>query len=166
MECVQKNVPCPDCEGKRYNTIILDGETFTIDCRGCERGWMGSTGYLETYEYTPSVFEGKISGVEKSWNEDSFEYHVSESPSSSKILKEENTFATREEAEDRAVVLARDQSDEEAKKITKKTKPNSSWAWHVRYYQKQIRDAEETIERASLQLDAAKKHVKVEKEVK
>ena len=49
---------------------------------------------------------------------------------------------------------------EQDKKLADKSRPDKSWAWHVRYHQQRIRDAEKTIAYASLQLNAAKKHVK------
>ena len=161
FETEEKTVPCPDCAGKRYNTIILDGETFTIDCSGCEKGYWGSVGYRTTWERKPEVRDGLISGVEQD-SQDSkvFEYRVRETSFSSYIVTEDRAFATKEEALTASIELAAVQAAEDLKKVTQKTKPDKSWAWHVRYYQKQIKDAQETIDRATLQLDAARKYAK------
>ena len=153
--------PCVSCKGRGYNTIVLDGETFTIDCEDCKRGWEGSNGNRSSYVYTPAVREGPICGLEKEHFEPyDFEYRISAGSNSSWVLKEPDVFATKEEALARAEVLKKERDEEEAKRLLSKTKPDKSWVWHVRYYQRIIRRAEEEIERAKLQLDAAKRHAK------
>jgi hypothetical protein len=76
------------------------------------------------------------------------------------IMNERDVFSTKEEALVWAQVLKEEFDAEQDRKLAGKSKPDKSWAWHVRYHQQQIRDAEKTIAYASLQLNAAKKHVK------
>jgi hypothetical protein len=153
--------PCVSCSGRGYNTIILDGETFTIDCEDCKRGYEGSNGRRGSCTYEPAVREGTVSGVEKdSFEPYGFEYRMSAGGNSQWILKEEDVFSTKEEALERARGLKIVRDHEEAQGLLQKTKPDKSWVWHVRYYQGIIRNAEKEIERAKLQLDVAKKHVK------
>ena len=161
LDASTKWVPCASCSGRGYNTIILDGETFTIDCEDCKRGWEGSNGNRSGYEFEPGVREGPITSVSKDHFEPyGFEYQVSAGGSSSWVMKEDDVFATKEEALARAGVLKNEREAEEAKRLLQKTKPDKSWVWHVRYHQGEIRRAQETIARATLQLNAAKKHVK------
>ena len=157
-------VPCVSCNGLAYNTIILDGETFTIDCEDCKRGWEGSNGNRSGYTFEPGVREGEICGVEKgSFEPYEFEYRIACGTGSCWILKESDVFSTSEEAQDRAKYLKEVRDAEESKRLTTKTKPDKSWVWHVRYHQRQIAEAQKTIEYATLQLNAAKKHVKEDK---
>ena len=78
LENTPKWVPCVSCGGKGYVTIILDGETFTIDCEDCKRGYGGSNGSRGSYSYEPATREGPICGIEKQvWEPYEFEYYVS-----------------------------------------------------------------------------------------
>jgi hypothetical protein len=166
LQSSTKWVPCISCSGKGYVTIILEGETFTIDCEDCKRGYEGSNGSRSGYVYEPATREGPICGVEKQTSEPwDFEYRISAGSNSCWCLKEPDVFATKEEALARAEVLKQERDAEETERLLSKTKPDKSWVWNVRYYQRQIREAQETIERATLQLNAAKKHVKEEKNV-
>lgn len=161
VEYAPTYAPCVSCGGKGYVTIIYEGDTFTIDCEDCKQGYLGSNGCRGAYVYTPDVIEGIICGVERDGFEPyDFEYRMSINGVTKWIMKERDVFPTRMGAEARAQVLKEELDAEQAKKLAGKSKPDKSWAWHVRYYQEQIRNAQKTIEYATLQLDAAKKHVK------
>jgi hypothetical protein len=154
-------IPCPDCNGDGYVTIVYQGETYTMDCEGCKRGYEGSSGRRERYTYEPIVREGTVEGVERYSSEPyEFEYRLRAGSCSFWVLKEQDTFATREEAEARAVVLKKEFDNREASRVIQKLKPDKSWAWHVHYYKSQIAEAQKSIDYATLQLNAAKKHVK------
>ena len=166
VEHTEKWSPCSSCSGRGYNTIVLDGETFTIDCEDCKRGYLGSNGSRGSYSFVPAVREGAISGVEKdSFEPFGFKYRLSAGSNSSWVLNEEDCFSTKEKALARAEVLKAEREKEDAARLLQKTKPDKSWVWHVRYYQNQIKFAQGTIERATEQLNAAKKHVKETKDV-
>jgi hypothetical protein len=161
VECAPTYAPCVSCGGKGYVTIIYEGETFTIDCEDCRQGYLGSNGCRGAHVYTPDVVGGIICGVERdSFEPYDFEYRMAIDGVSRWIMKEHDVFWTKEDALARAQVLKEELDAEQARKLAGKSKPDKSWAWHVRYYQQQIKDAEKTIAYASLQLDAAKKHVK------
>lgn len=165
VEYAPTYAPCVSCGGKGYVTILYEGETFTIDCEDCKHGYLGSNGCRGAYVYTPDVVEGIICGVEiDSFEPHDFEYRMSINEATKWIMKERDVFLAKEEALVRARVLKEELDAEQAKKLAGKSKPDKSWVWHVRYYQQQIRDAEKTIAYASLQLDAAKKHVKEKSE--
>lgn len=159
VEGITDWAPCPDCNGDGYVTIIYQGETYTLDCEGCKRGYMGSTGHREHYGYAPVIHEGTINGVEKD-SDNEFEYRINADNGGRWCLKEKDTFATKEEAESRALVLKAESDGRESNRILQKTKPDKSWAWNVSYYKRQIADAQKRIEYATLQLNAAKKHAK------
>lgn len=152
-------VPCPDCNGDRYVTITYRGETYTIDCPGCERGYFGSTGLRERHSYDPIIREGVIAGLEH--NGEEFEYRISTGRQGSFwILKESDTFSTKEEAEARAVVLKAEWDAKEAERVLEKHRPDRSWAWNIQYYKGNIERARKDLEYYTLKLNAAKKHAK------
>ena len=158
---LQESVVCPDCNGDRYVTIIYQGETYTVDCEGCKHGYLGSTGVRDTHVWKSEVHEGFVEAIEKEWNEPyGFEYRISADNGGRWVLKEEDTFATKEEAEVRAEELTKKQQANTDQQVVTKIRPDKTWAWNVTYYKRQIKDAQKTIEYATLQLNAAKKHVK------
>lgn len=161
VEYTPTYAPCVSCGGKGYVTIVYESETFTIDCEDCKQGYLGSNGCRRASVYTPEVVEGAICGVERdSFEPYDFEYRMAIDGVTSWIMKERDVFSNKEEALARTQVLKEELDAEQAKKLAGKSKPNKSWARHVRYYQQQIKDAQKTIEYATLQLDAARKHVK------
>lgn len=155
---------CLGCDGKRFLTITVNDETFTCECGGCKRGWMGATGRVSFYRYEPEIHEGFVEAIERGWSEgDGFEYRIKSDSGGRWCLKEEDTFSTREEAEDRCAELV--EKYEAEQKVPQKSNRDKSWAWHVHYYKRQIRDATKTIEYAQEQLNYAKKLAKESKPV-
>ena len=65
-----------------------------------------------------------------------------------------------EKAKKHATQLAKKRTEEEENKVYRKEKDHKGWAWHVRYYRGQIKDAQKTIERATAKLNYAKTKVK------
>jgi len=160
-ENTEQWVECVDCSGTGYVTIIYQGETFTLDCEGCNRGFMGSTGRRLSYSYSPTVLVGIISGVQREcWEPFGFEYRISIAPGTSWVLKECDTFCIREDAEARAAVLCQELMERENAKINTKHKPDTdkSWAWNVNYHMNNIKRMQKDIEYHTLQLNAARKH--------
>ncbi len=157
-------VVCPDCGGtKTLRCILFDGTEYTIDCRGCASGYMPPTGRVVIHERKPKVDLGIIFGIEiNDGTEEPIEYRIKLGGSYARTLKENELFETKEAAYDRALELAKEYTLEEQERINKKEKDHRSWAWHVHYHRRQIRDAEKTIARATDQLNAAKRHVKEE----
>ena len=154
-------VPCPDCNGDGYVTIIYQGETYTLDCEGCKKGYTGSTGQRDRYTYAIAVREGTIEGVERGHSEPyEFEYRMYEGPNSSWILKESDVFVTKEEAEARAEVLRQEREQAETDRVLQKHKPDRSWAWNVKYHKDNISRLQSDLEYHTLKLNAAMKHLK------
>ena len=153
---------CPECGGTKILRVILwDGTEHTIDCQGCSSGYNPPTGYVRVYKRIPKVEIIVISGMEINLGEP-IEYRVSLSSCSTRILKEDELFLSKEGAEIKAVELVKEIEAQDKARIEQKEKPTRSWAWHVHYYRGQIRDAEATINRATDKLNAAKRHVKEE----
>lgn len=149
-QSVEKRVTCPDCGGTRVVTIeLFDGTRHMIACEGCQSGWMGALGYLTLHDREALVTEGVVTGVQI--KRDGVEYNVDPGY----ICDAENAFATREEALARAAVLAAEAKAEEEKRVLGKEKPLKTWAWHVTYYRRQIRDAQDRINYATKQLNMA-----------
>ena len=62
----RKKITCPDCFGTgQLDVILKDGTTHSIDCRGCEQGYLGPQGTIETWEYEPSVEMHTITKIEQ-----------------------------------------------------------------------------------------------------
>jgi hypothetical protein len=155
----QRTITCPECFGKKYLTVILgDDSKVTIDCAGCASGYDPPKGYVNYYEYSPEVRQVIISKVEIT--KDHVEYGYDGTNGSHWIAKDTELFSTKEEAEIKAKELAEEWNKEQLARIHRKEKKDHTWAWHVHYYRKQIRDAKKTIEHAQKKLDAAREHSK------
>jgi len=158
-----ESVVCPECFGKKYLTVILgDDSQVTIDCAGCEPGGcQPPRGYMTYYKQDIKVSQVTICKIEI--DPTGVEYGYGEYNCGCHITKDTDIFDTEEEAEVRAKELAEQWNQEQLARIHQKEKNNRTWSWHVHYHRRQIRDAEETIERSKKKLDAATQHAKVSK---
>lgn len=147
---------CPDCGGTcALKVVMFDQTEHSIPCAGCSAGYLGAQGVVRRMEHGPSIEGGEVTGVVMEQYRGlvyilSTGYHV----------QAEDVFATAEEAAARAEVKAEQFNKEERERVFKKKDNNRTWSWHVRYYRRQIREAKETIERATQLLDAAKQKAK------
>jgi len=149
----QQWATCPDCGGTRYVTVIANGDTHTVPCAGCSRGYESPSSVVPYWSYVPTVEQGVIGGVEVSG--DSFEYRVPAGEHSSWIKTEAELFLTESEALQKAQAMQEEYDVKEKARIFSKKEEWRTWAWHVTYYRRQIRDAQATIERATQQLNYA-----------
>ena len=150
--------PCPECLGSsRLRVILGDNTEISIDCVCCERGYEGSLGKLSTYEYRDEAQQVIITGVESHLRDGCLRTRYSVGCYSG---EEENIFATREEALQRAAILRREYQDEEAKRLQYKEKQAKTWAWNVAYHQRAIKEAQRQIEYHTSKLNVAPKNVK------
>jgi hypothetical protein len=151
-------ITCPECLGSgRLRVIMGDESEVSIACECCSRSYEGSPGKMQTYAFHAAPEARIITGVEMQGSGD--EQHVRYSCNGWSI-EEENIFATLEEAQTRAVVVADEHAFEEKKKLGYKEKQHKTWAWHVRYYRSMIRDAKEQIARAEAKMAMVPKNVK------
>lgn len=160
-------VTCPDCGGTKHIRCILhDGSEVTIPCEGCSSGYNPPSGMVHYYKGTARAEPGTVSGVrvEAVRGEQITEYVVE--GVYTHHTKAEDVFATMQEALVRAEARVRENEAEELARISRKDKPTKTWAWHVHYYRKQIRDAEKNIHYYTAKLNAATPHLKEEKAAK
>lgn len=149
-----KQIVCPDCCGKKFLTVILgDDSHVTVDCRGCEKGYLGPSGTINSYDYHPHVEAHVVTGVRKTG--EGFEYTFGHQRSDG-----ENAFVTLREAEERAETLARNSKIAEEKRLLTKEKDHESWAWNANYHRGCIRRAEKEIAYHRSKLEVALQHKK------
>lgn len=159
---ILKRVVCPECFGKKYLTVILgDDSRVIIDCAGCSAGYDPPKGYVEYFEHSADVELVTICEV-RIYNSIEYGFNHQESLDFTvhRIANDKNMFATKPEAEVRAQKLAEEWNQEQLAKIHQKKNNDRSWSWHVHYYRKMIRDAEQTIEDARVRLDVAREEEK------
>ncbi len=149
-----KWITCPDCFGTKTLKVILgDGTELVIPCAGCACGFDPPRGVVKTYDYGPRVEQVEITGVEMSATETKYR-------SSGWIFKDDDVFATKEEAEARCVELVAQRVQEEADRLHLKEKDHRSWAWHVHYHRDEIRRKQKEIEMHTAKLNVALEHSK------
>ena len=154
-ETLQAQETCPECFGKKYLTVILgDDSRVTIDCAGCGSGYDPPKGYVNYWKQSAKARQVIISGIEISTEETRYKFDAA--GCSCRTCDQADMFDSKEGAELRAAELADEYEKEQLARIHKKEKNNRTWSWHVHYYRKMIRQCTEDIERATLQLDAAK----------
>lgn len=155
---IQVWVICPECLGSgRLRVILGDDSEVSIPCICCERGYEGSPGKISTWEYQANAQQVTITGIESKLREGHLKTRYLVGCYSG---EEENIFATREEALERAAVLMREYQDEEKKRLGYKEKQHKTWAWNVSYWRREIRHAKEKIARAESRLAVVPKNVK------
>lgn len=138
---------CPDCAGKLAHHMVLgNGDEVDIPCDTCKRGYLGPSGVIQTYrntavvescdivsittgslgvtEYRVSIFwQNKDKPEEAGWSEQDFE--------SDKLFGEKLL----------AQVAADRQTAKQVERYVKdKVEQHRSWAWHVNYHRKGIRE--------------------------
>ena len=66
-----KQVPCPDCLGKRsWEVRLPNGEEFTIPCSTCKRGFEGSWGTITEWIQSAKVEQYTIGSVRVNTNDE------------------------------------------------------------------------------------------------
>ena len=154
---IEKHKTCPDCLGSKCVTVVLaDYQCFSIPCETCDhRGlWEGPLGYVKYDEHVDYVEEMEIQGIEIT--EKGVEYKTTKAYR----VEEDQLYPSKDQAEAVAKTLAEERTKREESKVYRKEKDHKKWAWHVRYYRSQIKDAQKTIERATAKLNYAKTKTK------
>lgn len=153
----QVYLPCPDCLGQRYiRAIIADGTEYKVDCAACSHGWQGSDGLLHTWELSgyalSSVVKGlRIDGDTVLYTGEGF-YEAGE----------DEVFATEAEAQVRADAIAKERTEAEHARLLTKEKDTRSWAWHVTYHRRCIKQAEKDLAYHTAKLELSKSKAKLE----
>ena len=140
FESAEASIVCPDCGGTKYVTMeMFDGARHTLDCEGCKVGFEGPRGRITTWQRKPVAEPVRVSSV--SIEADKIEYRVN----GGWIAAEDRLFLTKEEAMVRADEVAADAMREEGERLQRKAKADRSWAWHVHYHRRCVRQAEKDI---------------------
>lgn len=155
----QVYVTCPDCGGTRHIKLTMfDGTEHTIDCGRCTSGYNPPSGRVSYYQYKADAKQGLVCAVELDSN--GVEYRVDHYDGCRYCVKDCDIFSDKADALSRAEVIEQTHNAEEVARIDKKEKDTRTWAWHVSYHRKAIKDAEKSIAYHSAKLSAAKSHVK------
>ena len=149
---------CPDCLGKRFLTVILgDDSQVTVDCAGCQAGYDPPRGKVTVYAYVPEVKQIKIDGRDERSNEPT-EYRFNSFSGGCYTTKENQLFATEEEAKIEAERLKKESEENQEKQIAQKEKPARTWAWNATYHRGCIKRAEKDLVYHKAKLAAAETH--------
>lgn len=149
-------VTCPDCAGKLYHTITLGcGDTHTIDCQGCTRGYESPSGRVSYYDSQGKAEYAEVIGMEMTPS--GYEYRLNCVNYKATSM---DVYATREEAQAKADEMAAAYVDEKKARIYKKEKDTRSWAWNASYHRQCLKRAQRDIEYHSAKLDVAKTKAK------
>lgn len=153
----RKWLTCPDCQGKKYLTVILgDDSQVTIDCAGCAAGYEPPRGVVFIYEWAPGVHHGEITGIEINEKETRYRFGCY-------VIEAENVFDSQKLAQARAAQLMDEHNKEEAERFKRKEKDARTWAWHVHHHRNCVKQAMRDLEYHTAKLEAAKTHKKQEK---
>lgn len=169
----EKKLPCADCFGKRFLTVILgDDSKLPIPCENCSWSDESSWGYREPYphgyvrhyEWSAKAEQRTIDGIEISNTK--VEYRSSCGSGSYWRLDEDKIFLTEQEAISKAELMSIEHNNEELAKIATKEKPTRSWAWNLSYHRGCIKRAEKDIVYHTAKLNAGKVLKKESEEAK
>mgnify|MGYP000054708709 CR=1 FL=1 len=108
----ERHVECPDCGGTgRLRVTFHDDTTASIGCAYCAPGYGEPTGKVRIWDSSPETVLGLVTGVRMSGGKTEWEI------APNWVFKDEDVFATKEEAEarasasDAAAKLARGRAD-------------------------------------------------------
>jgi hypothetical protein len=136
-----RRVECPHCAGTgRIRVIFADDVEASIDCQNCSSGFNPPSGKVTVWEPHEQVNARYVSGFTISAH--GIEWRLDEN----RICKNEEVFATKEDAEERAKVLVENARKESEDRVLKKEQDTRSWAWNASYHRKEIKRAEASIE--------------------
>lgn len=139
---------CPDCAGKLFHHIVMGmGDEHDIPCDTCGgRQYGGSTGFIKTYVNRAVVKSGRVvslkmgeAGVQEY---DLSVYWQSDNPEQTGGFSEQSfnptdVYVTEADANVKADKITAEQVE---RFRTDKNEKNKSWAWHVNYHRRAIRE--------------------------
>ena len=101
MQHKEVSETCPDCSGEGRLIVIMGDKTqHSIDCTQCSKAYESPSGKIYYYQYVPEIKNVHITGIDI--NENKVEYRIGRY-----IVKEENLFLIKKEAEIRAYELCK-----------------------------------------------------------
>lgn len=160
VEHQEKWVPCTDCLGHKYLRVTFgDGTEVSIDCALCALGFEPPRGVIKLYSYDALVREIIIGGMEIQKGK-SIEYKFDCYSGGCYRADEDRVFATKEEADAAAKILATKMTQDEIDRINRKEKETRTWAWNASYHRRCIKDAKRDVEYHTAKLEVANKYAK------
>jgi hypothetical protein len=126
----------------------------SVGCEGCQVGYDPPTGRIRVYDRAPRAKLETIVGFEVEGEK--VEYRTD----GSYRIPEGEIFDSEAAAMDAARAKAAAFDREERERISAKEKPTKTWAWHVTYHRRAIKEAERQIEYHTRKLNAARVNAK------
>jgi len=159
---------CPDCGGtKTLRVILFDDSEYIIPCETCELGYEGPYGAVRHYAYHATARELVVQGMELgcfSDEKDIWQYKLGLEGSCYRQVPEHELFLDEQSALNFALAKGREMEIKEAARVLIKDKPEKSWAWHVTYHRREIKEAERRLEHSTRALGIAREKAKKFKE--
>ena len=158
---------CPDCgETRTLKVTLFDDTEYIIPCESCKYGYEEPYGSVRHYAYHAVARELIVQGMELgcfSDEKDIWQYKLGLEGSCYRQVPEHELFLDEQTALNFAQARGRELEIKEAARVLMKDKPAKSWAWHVAYHRRAIKEAERNLIYHTEKLNAAKGHVKTAK---
>ncbi|MDD5375761.1 hypothetical protein [Acidithiobacillus sp.] len=151
---------CPVCYGKRCVTLILgNDDKIELPCDYCRRGYEEPRGTKTEYEFTSgaeqeTVDEVRIEETSKGRKVEylTFDHHV---------VREDEAYATKEEAEERCKQLIAERMHDEATRAEHiKANQAKSYSWNAGYHMREAKREEESAARHRARAKLCKERTK------
>lgn len=156
---------CPDCGGTLKLTVTLfDNTIYGIPCETCKRGYEGPYGVVRRIGYHAEVQELVVHGMELGcWdsNKGIWQYKLGLEGSCYLNIPEHEIFIDEHAAMNFAISKGRQLEINGAARVLMKEKPAHTWAWHVTYHRRQVKEAQRQLEYHTKALGIAREKSKV-----
>ena len=132
---------CPVCAGTKVVTLTLgSGDTATLPCDFCGKGFEGPQGYIKEWQYVSGAEELAVTQIDahETTKGVEIEYHFG-----SRYAREDGIFSTRQEAEaasQKIVEAAERKEAMRAKHI--KAHQAQNYSWNAGYHMREAAKAE------------------------
>lgn len=137
--------PCPVCFGTLEATLTLgNGESISLDCDYCGKGFSRPTGTIQEYEYVvkPEPVTITTVNVEITSKGEKHEYR-----SGCYCYDSDRLFATRKKAEVKGIELKAALDEEQNTRVEYlKTQTKKSFAWNAGYHMREAKRHREQAE--------------------
>ena len=150
---------CPVCFGKKGIIVILgNDEKVKIECDYCNVGLSSATGYIKEYDWVSDISEIIIDGKEINENLKGkfIEYRYG-----CYILRNDDIFIDKKDAEKRVKEKIKEAKDEEDKRYQSvKGGKIMKLSWSIGYHRKEIKQAEKNLAYHSSKVEIVKDLIK------
>lgn len=146
--------------------ILGNDEQVEVPCGACQLGYEGSKGYITEYEWIAKPVLTNIFAIKKEETLGNYkvEYYLNyDGQRLYTTNKDNNIFLREKEAEFRCFEHIKNHELEQKQKLEwSKEKTNKSYAWHIRYHQREAKECERRLEYHKQQAINCKLRVKTE----